>query len=174
MQFFKYNRGAAIAALAVIVLLSVILGANRSVAALAGKVEDAYVKAEVQSDLTKYVSHARSFAAATGSLYGENAVLSDAIAALDDALASPFDAADRTSAIETASAAVYYTLQLDETADETVKRTATAYYYEMQSTLLRLGNNETYAKRAGAYNDAIRSFPASFLVPGRRPAALFS
>lgn len=174
MQFFKYNRGAAFAALAVIVILSVLLGANRSVASLAGKVENAYTETEVQSDLTKYVSHARSFAAATGSLYGENAALSEAIAALDDALASPFDAADRTSAIETAAAAVYYTLQLDETADETVKRTATAYYYEMQSTLQRLGNNETYAKRAAAYNDAIRAFPASLLVPGRRPAVLFS
>ncbi len=174
MQFFKYNRPAAFAALLVIVILSALLGVNRSVTSLGGKVENAYTKTEVQSDLTKYVSHARSFAAAAGSLYGENAALTEAIDALDDALYSPFDAPERVTDIETAAAAVYYTLQLDTKADEAVKRTATAYYYEMQSTLQRLGNNETYAKRADAYNDAIRAFPASLLAPGRRPAVLFS
>ena len=173
MSFFKYNRGAAAAALAVIVLLSVLLGVNRSVSSLAGKVEDAFVKTQVQSDLTKYVTHARSFAAAAAALYGENAALTDAIDALDEALDSPFDAPDLLPAIETAAGSVYYTLQLDKDAAEEVKRSATAYYYEMQSTLQRLGNNSYYEIRANAYNDAIRAFPASLLAPGRRPAVTF-
>lgn len=174
MQFFKYNRGAAAAVLAVIVILSILLGANRSISSLAGRVEDAFVKTQVQSDLTKYVTHARSFAAAAAALYGEDAALREAIDALDGSLTSPFDAPGRVSDIEDAAAAVYYTLQLDATAEESVKRSATAYYYEMQSTVQRLGNNSYYAERAGAYNKAIRAFPASLLAPGRRPAVTFS
>lgn len=174
MQFFKYNRGAATAALAAVVILSILLGVNRSIASLAGKVEDAYTDTEVQSDLTKYVTHARSFAAAAAALYGENAALTAAIDALDDALDSPFAALDRVSDIETAAAAVYYTLQLDTEAEESVKRSATAYYYEMQSTVQRLGNNADYQKRADTYNAAIRAFPASLIAPGRLPAVTFS
>ena len=174
MQLFKYNRGFAFAVLAVVIVLSVLLGVNRSLSSLAGKVEDAYTGTEVQSDLTKYVTHARSFASATAALYGENTALTEAIAALDGSATSPFDALDRISNIESAAAAVYYKLQLDADADESVKRSATAYFYEMQSTVQRLGNNAEYAKRASAYNDAINTLPASLLAPGRRPAVTFS
>jgi hypothetical protein len=59
-------------------------------------------------------------------------------------------------------------------ADETVKKSATAYFYEMQSTEMRLANNGDYAARADKYNDAIRGLPASLLSPGRKPAATFS
>lgn len=174
MQFFKYNRRAAAAALAVIVILSILLGVNRSVSALSGKVEDAFVKTQVQSDLTKYVTHARSFAASTAALYGENTALTDAIDALEEVLSSPFDAPHRVSDIETAASAVYYTLQLDTTAEEGVKRSATAYYYEMQSTVQRLGNNSYYQVRASDYNKAIGALLPSLLAPGRRPAVTFS
>ena len=174
MQFFKYNRPAAVAALAVIVILSILLGVNRSVSSLAGKVEHSYTDTKVQSDLSKYVTHARSFAAAAEALYGDNDSLRTAIDALDAALASPLWEMHWLKGVEEAAAAVYYNLQLDGAADEDVKRSATAYYYEMQSTVQRLANNTDYQKRAVAYNKAIRAFPASLLAPGRRDAVVFS
>ena len=81
---------------------------------------------------------------------------------------------DRLEAVSTLAASVYYKLNLDEKADETVKKSATAYFYEMQSTEMRLANNGDYAARADKYNDAIRGLPASLLSPGRKPAATFS
>lgn len=174
MQFFKYNRKAAVAALAVVIVLSILLGVNRSVASLSGKVEDAFVKTQVQSDLSKYVTHARSFAASTAALYGDDDFLQAAIEALDAAVASPLWETHYLKAVEEAAAAVYYNLQLDGAADGDVKRSATAYYYEMQSTVQRLANNTDYQKRAAAYNKAIRAFPASLLAPGRRDAVVFS
>ena len=173
MQFLKYNRGAASAALAVLVILSVLLGVNRSVSSLAGKVEDAYIDTQVQSDLTKYVGYARQFAAAAEALYGKDAALTSAIEELNGALTTPIGMGDRLDAVSTLAAAVYYKLNLDEKADETVKKSAIAYFYEMQSTEMRLANNEDYAGRANKYNDAIRGLPVSLLSPGRKPAATF-
>ncbi len=173
MHFLKYNRRAAIAALLVIILLSVVGGVNRSVASLARKAEDAYTETKVYADLTDYVSYAQNFAAAHSALYGEDAALRHAIDALGKALVSPTAMTDELKTLSSLAASAYYKLSLDKTADETVKRSAMAYYYEMQSTEMRLNNNTEYKNRAMKYNTAICSFPASLLASGRKPAVLF-
>lgn len=173
MYFLKYNRRAAIAALAVIILLSSVIGANRSVSSLARKTETAYTETKVLDDLTDYVSYAQSFAAAYGALYGEDTALTDAIAAMGNAVGSPTAMTNELKNLSALCASAYYKLSLDQSADETVKRSATAYYAEMQSTEMRLGNNTEYKSRAITYNSAINTFPASLLAPGRKPAVLF-
>ncbi len=174
MQFFKYNRPAAIAALVLIVIFSVPLGAIRSVSSLAGRVETAYADTQARSDLEKYVSHAENFAAAYEALCGSDPALRAAIGDLADAIDSPFEITDEPHTLSSLAASAYYKASLlTVEGTESLKNSLISYYYEMQSDEMRLSNNTDYAEKADAYNRAIRAFPASLFCPKHTPAATF-
>lgn len=173
MQFLKYNRTAAAVALAIIVVLSIFFGVNRSISSLGKAVERAYTDTEASSDLAKYAAHAQQFSAIYAALYEENADMQTAIASLRASLSSPLGETERLAVVSSLAAEMYYTLSLDKNAEEAAKNSAMAYYYEMQSTLMRLGNNTEYDAAAKKYNDTISAFPASVLSPGRAPAIRF-
>ncbi len=168
MRFFKYNIGAATAALVLIVLLAVPFGVYRSVSSLTSRVEDSFTQTQVKSDLAKYASHAENFAAAYGAFCGEDAALREAIRAYKIAADSPFSLQDEMDTLSSLAANAYYKASL-LTAEgmESLKTSLTAYYYEMQSDEMRLQNNTDYAKKAEAYNRAVRAFPASLLAQNK-------
>ncbi len=172
MQFFKYNRTAAIIALVLIVILCIPLGTIRSVSSLKGRVQDSFTDTKVQSDLKKYASHAENFIAAYEAFCGSDPALRQAFGAYRTVIDTPFVMTDEMETLSALAANAYYKATLAE-GDESLKNSLIAYYYEMQSDADRLARNTGYAKRADAYNRAIESFPASVFCPGRTPAALF-
>ena len=172
MQFFKYNRTAAIIALFLIVILCIPLGTIRSVSSLKGRVQDSFTDTKVQSDLKKYAEHAENFIAAYEAFCESDPALREALGTYRKSLGTPFLMTDEMETLSTLAANAYYKATLAE-GDESLKNSLIAYYYEMQSDEMRLSNNDEYAKRAEAYNRAIESFPASVFCPGRTPAALF-
>lgn len=173
MNFFKYNRAAAIAALVLIVILCVPLGTMRSVSALAGRTEDAFADTGAQSDLAKYVSHAENFAAAYEAVCGSDSALRDAIRALRAVSDTPFLMTDEMETLSALAANAYYKASLADGADESVKNSLIAYYYEMQSDEMRLAKNTDYNQAADKYNGSIDAFPASLFCPRRQPAVTF-
>lgn len=174
MQFFKYNRTAAVIALVILVALCIPLGTIRSVSSLAGRVEDSFADTEAQSDLKKYAAHAENFIAAYEAFCGSDPALRAALSAYRAVIDTPFLMTDELETLSSLAASAYYKASLlTAEGSESLKNSLIAYYYEMQSDADRLARNTDYAKRADAYNRAISSFPASVLCPGRTPAVLF-
>lgn len=92
--------------------------------------------------------------------------------ALRAALDSPFGTPLSTEEVFRAASLAYNRILALEDVPVNQKNSATSYFYEMQSARMRLTDNEAYRTAAEKYNDAIRSFPASVLSPGRQPAAI--
>ena len=170
---FWENRPLAWVGLALIVLLAIFLGANRTVASLSGKVEKAYTErteayGSVAEDLGKYADYASRLSSLAGD-GGEE--LRKALSLFDEEKSSPFGVTHGIDPVHRAAAAVYQTLQTSG-EEETAKK-ATLYFYEMDSTRMRLRNNASYARAAARYNAAVKGFPASLLTFGRKEAVTF-
>ena len=190
-KFFKYNTGAAIGALVLIVLLSIFAGVNRTVYSYKNKAEKAlpeYPTYDMSdaADLNKYVEFAVKLSAVAKSNGCDTGSLDSYIAALDTN--SPFiENGDAISGITSSSAAVYNELVSKTNVDGQQLRSAKSYYYEMDSCLMRLRNTgnysaaleeyneavENYNKYAEKYNKAKNSFPANILTWNLPDAAVF-
>ncbi len=174
---FWENRTLAWAAFALIAVLAVFLGANRTVSTYRTAVEKSFRENSEEygspsEDLKKYADYATRLFAITGDTEGN--AFSAAVADLNRVKDDPFaldDAADRVYG----EAAVAYQRLIATEGDDAGKRNNNAIllFTEMESTRLRLRNNETYHKNALRLNGAVKVFPASLLVLDRRTAWTF-
>ncbi len=172
MNTIRHNIPLAVAALVLIVVLALVLGTVRSVSSLAGKAEKLYAKesdtyGSPKKDLTKIVEwstelNAISVAAGCGEF-------TDEIGALRDTLASPVGQGNSALALYTAASSAYARITAKKDITEDQEKSATLYFYDIQSTMTRLKSNEDYRRAAEKYNAAIRSFPGILLR--RDPAA---
>lgn len=167
-KFFKYNVGAAIGALVLIIALSVLGGVNRTVAVRKSAVISRY-DSEVAADLRGYKEYAGKFASLAAAAGCDTGRLEAAISALGHS--SPFDGGPE--AVVSASDAVYAELTAKKDVDETQLRSAKSYYYEMNSTVMRLKENSAYNKAAAKYNKAVSAFPANVITGKHKPATVF-
>ena len=174
-NFFRYNRTAAFIALAVIILLSVILGAGRSSGALRNKAEKLYSSGNdkygvPKDDMTKLCNYAEQLCA-IGTSYGyDTEKFTSDIQALKNALGSALTVADCYDNVYSDASLLYNQLNADP---ECVKseNSFISYFYEITSVKMRLANNAAYEKAAEKYNNALNS-PVVF---GKKsPAAVFS
>lgn len=173
-NFFKYNRVAAIGALVLIVALSIFGGVNRTVYSYKSKAEKAFSASDTSasSDLKKYADFASQLSAIARSNGTDTSALDKSIAELDTT--SPFKGGDRAAeAIRSSSSVVFAELSAKKDVDEQQMRSATSFYYEMDSVITRLKNNKEYGNAARRYNKAIHSFPANILTGARDDAAVF-
>ncbi|MGM9652563.1 MAG: hypothetical protein ACI3XP_02880 [Eubacteriales bacterium] len=180
MKFIKYNRTAAVVIMIAVILLSLVFGVNRSVGSLERSLVKTYASGSdrygtVKTDLQKYADYAQNLYAIYTARYGSDDGYSGTLENFRAALDSPLGFTDRRDELFRACSAMYYRLSLDETLPDAQKNSATAYFYEMQSTQARLSANEEYAALAEKYNRAVSSFPASVFVRGgkRIPAVTF-
>ena len=164
-KFFKYNRGAAIGALVLLIVLSVFLGINRTVSSYKNNVINAFSKTDnsVSADLQKYGDYANqlyAIASANGCSVDQ---LKNSLTKLD--ASDPFGGADQAvKNISSAAAVVYAELSAKTNVDDQQMRSATSYYYEMDSTVSRIKNNTDYNNKAKKYNKAANAFPATMIV----------
>ena len=170
-KFFKYNVGAAAGALVLIVILSVFLGVNRTVASRKSAVSSRFDKT-VAADLRSFVEYGTRFASAASSLGCDVNGLQGALSALDNS--SPFNGSGEAVVPAASKAAsVYGELSSKKDADDALLRSAKSYYYEMESTVMRLKENKSYNSAAARYNRAVSAFPANVITGGGKPAAVF-
>lgn len=168
----QYNRKLASICLICIIALALAFGTLRSVSALASDVERIYQNGSEQygtlrTDIARLTSQANEllslFAAVIGS-NGDSIALNNAISTLSGNLDHPCSAAfaQALADLRTYAAAVYYKLDIEESIQNTQQHTtAIAYYRELQSTLMRISNNQEYTTVAQKYNAAIQSPPGS-------------
>ncbi|MBO4422154.1 MAG: hypothetical protein J5879_01855 [Clostridia bacterium] len=174
-KFFKYNVGAAIGALVLIIALALFGGMNRTVASYSGKVDRAFDSSSgsVSLDLKKYKDYAVSFSAKAKAAGCATSALDESVGKLD--AGSAYTDSDRAlEAISSAAAVVYGELEAKSGIGEDQKRSAKSDYYEMTSTADRLLKNDAYNNAAKKYNKAVSSFPANILTFGRHRAAVFN
>ena len=170
-KFFKYNMGAAVGALVLIVILSVFCGVNRTVASRKSAVSSRFDKT-VAADLRSYAEYGSKFASLSSSLGCDVKDLQNALSALDNS--SPFGGSgDAIVSAASKASSVYAELSSKKDADEALLRSAKSYYYEMESTVMRLKENKSYNSAAARYNKAVSSFPANVITGGGKPAAVF-
>ena len=180
-KFFKYNMGAAICALVLIVLLGIFGGANRTVYTYKNDTERAFssLSSVVSSDLRKYTGFASQLSAAAKANGCDTSALDKSIAACNTD--SPFSGSLGSAAdIATSASVVYNELIAKKDVDEQQSRSAKSYYYEMDSILTRLRNNTEYIEAADRYNStadrynrAIHSFPTNILTGSHPDAAVY-
>lgn len=174
---FWENRTVAWVAFAVIAALAIFLGANRTVASYRSRVEKSFRDGTKEygspaEDLKKYADCAWRLLAITGDTEGN--AFSVAYADLNKAKDDPFalgDSADRVYREATAAYQRFIAAGDDETGKST--NSAILLFTEMESTRMRLRNNEAYHKSALRLNGAVNAFPASILVADRRTAWTF-
>ena len=168
----QYNRKLASICLICIIALSMVFGTLRSVSALSSDVERVYQNGSEQygtlrTDIAKLASQASELLSLYAAVIGDDkdsGALSGAVSALTENLDRPCSAvfAQALDDLRLYAAAVYYKLDIEESIQNTQQyTTAVAYYRELQSTLMRISNNQQYAAAAKKYNAAIQSFPGS-------------
>ena len=174
---FWENRTLAWVAFALIVILAIFLGANRTVSSYRAGVEMSFRDAGKEygspaEDLKKYADYAARLYAITGDTEGN--AFSAALSDLNRTREDPFSLGDAADRVYGEAAKAYQRLLADE-GDDAGKRNNNAIllFAEMESTRMRLRNNEAYHKSALRYNGAVKAFPASLLVPDRRTAWTF-
>jgi hypothetical protein len=177
-DFIQYNRTAAAAALILVILAAVPLGTVRSVNALERKVEKLYDSGDreggsVRSDLARMADYGQNLFAIADAIGCADPSFSSALSDLRAALGSPIMPADSADALMSAASLTYNRILSLPDLSETQKNSAISYFYEMDSTRMRLQNNEAYARAADRYNDALDSFPASLFCLGKSPAITF-
>jgi xanthine dehydrogenase molybdopterin-binding subunit B len=175
MKRILHSRAAAILALILLIPISVVLGGRVALFRLAAKAEAAYTEDSARwgcakSDAQKIAEYGDQLSAITAALTGDVSLAEKAEAARRAADASPIGQTE-VVALYRAAAVAYQSLQIDPSLTDQQKRSATAYFYEMQSVMQRLANNEAYARAAARYNEACRSFPSSLW--GGREAAVY-
>ena len=163
MKRLLRSRAAAVIALLVLIPVSVCLGGWRSIRALAAKAETAY-RADsarygcAQTDVTKLCDLGGQLGAVAAAVLGEDSLAAAAESARR-AAASPLGQ-EAVLAMYRHAALVYQTMQAASMSDQQA-RSATSYFYEMQSTVQRLAGNKEYADAAARYNRALSAFPGS-------------
>ena len=128
MNTLRHNRPLAVAALVLIVALSLVLGTMRSVAALAAKTERVYAKdsdkyGSPKADLTNIVKWAGDLNAI--SVATDSGDLTPEISALRDALSSPVGQGDKALALYTAASAAYGRITANKDVSEAQRNSAT-------------------------------------------------
>lgn len=164
-KFFKYNRGAAIGALVLIIVISVFLGINKTVSSYKNGVINAFSKTgnSVSADLRKYGDYANQLCAIASANGCSVDQLKNSLSKLD--ATDPFCGADNAvKNISSSAAVVYAELSAKTNVDDQQMRSATSYYYEMDSTVSRIKNNTDYNNKAKKYNRAANAFPATMIV----------
>ena len=173
-KFFKYNVGAAVGALVLIVLLGIFGGVNRTVYSYKSKTENAFFSSEgsAASDLKKYAEFASKLSAIAKANGCDTDKLDKNIVDLDNG--SPFKECGKAlQNIASSASVVYNELASKKDVDEQQSRSAKSYYAEMDSTVMRLKNNSAYNSAAAKYNKAKNSFPANILTWNTPDAAVF-
>ena len=164
-KFFKYNVGAAIGALVLIILLTVFLGINRTVSSYKNSVINAFSKSDnsVSADLQKYGDYANQLYAIASANGCNVTEFKNSLSKLN--AKDPFGGADYALRnISSSAAVVYNELSAKQNVDDQQMRSATSYYYEMDSTVSRIKNNTDYNNKAKKYNKAANAFPATMIV----------
>ena len=164
-KFFKYNVGASIGALVLIIILSVFLGVNRTVSSYKNNVIKNFTITgdSVSSDLQSYIDFAKQLSAIAAANGCNTAQLDAELAKLvtDDPFSGADEALNRASS---AAAVVYAELSAKTNIDDRQRRTAVSCNAEMYSLISRIQNNDAYNKAAKKYNKAANAFPASVMV----------
>lgn len=164
-KFFKYNVGAAIGALVLIIFLSVFLGVNRTVSSYKNNVIGKFSSSDssVASDLQSYIDFAKQLSAVLKANGCNTAQLDAELSKLDTN--DPFSGQDKAlSSISSAAAVVFAEFSAKTGIDDQQKRTAVSCNAEMLSVISRIQNNDAYNSAAKKYNKAANAFPASVIV----------
>lgn len=173
-DFIKHNRTFAACALAVVIILSIFLGANRSVASLRSSVLKLYSGGAdgygvPEEDVLRMAGYAEQLYALADSHGCSDGGFEAALNELKDCARDPMKVGEALNKMYS-SASVSYNKMNASGADETAKNSARSYFYEITSVKMRLANNEKYNSAAKKYNGAL-SAPLSILVIGSRSEA---
>ena len=169
MKHLMNSRPFAALCLAVVILLSVVIGGFRSVKKLEKKAYQAYFTdfaeyGEANDDMKKMNRY-------VAMLYA----LCEASGCADERFAKAADEFDKTVGepyMETAlyeelfqSASLSYNILINNSsATDQQKTSAKQYYYEIDSIVKRLSNNAVYNNYAIKYNKAISSYPVKLFM----------
>lgn len=174
-DFFRHNRLAAIAALIVVIALSLLIGVNRSVGKLADGVEAAYSDSDtgygsVHKDVQK-------FCACLGELYSVTASAGferpDYFTELKKLSERPFGDAMLLSQAYSDAVSAYNRFINAPGTDSDSAAEATRCFAEVKAMQLRIKHNDPYNNAAKEYNKALNSFPASVFDFIHSEAAVF-
>ncbi len=169
-KVIKYNRPLAAIVLVAVIVLSLVVGINRTLVSYKGKVDRIYDSSKAMSDLMDLHIYATKISSA-GSIYGiDTSDLESALKALNDSIYDPTGLDDSVTEVYTQAGAVYSSLYAEAKDDVSI----TSYMAEIDSVMMRLKHNDDYNNAAERYNKAIKSFPASLFSLGRKPAPIFS
>ena len=169
MKGLKNSRPFAAFCLAVVILLSVLLGGLRSVKKLEKRAYNAYYteyedygKADEDiRKLNRYAAMLYSLCLSCNCAEEEFALTVDSF---DKKAGDPYLSAELYHSLFNLSSLAYNMLINSPYASDQQKTSAKQYFYEMESTMRRLSNNGGYNDAAKKYNRALQSFPMSLVM----------
>ena len=169
MKGLKNSRPFAAICLAVVIVLSVLLGSLRSVRRLEKKAVNAYYTdyasyGEADGDvkkLNRYANMLYSLCEACGCAVENFGATVDAF---DKTAGDPYLSEDLYRSLFNLSTLSYNVLINSNRATEQQRTSAKQYLYEIESTMRRLTNNDGYNGAAKKYNAAVGSFPVRLFL----------
>lgn len=165
MNILKHNRGLAFCTLVIVVIASVLLGANLSVSRLEKDLMRVYTEdsdryGSPKADLRRLADYGEQLYSIASAVTGEDAAFKNAVADLRRlAESDPLRQKEAADALYSAASISYNRIINTGDISDTQRQSAISCFYEIDSTRARLMNHRDYADAAETYNRAITSFP---------------
>ena len=178
MKKLMNSRPFAALCLAVVIVLSVLLGGFRSVKKVQKKAYEAYytdffLYGEASSDMKKMSRYASKLYAVCSACGCADSEFADVVDKFDKAVGEPYLSEDLYESLFHLSSISYNLLSISDEATEQQKRSAKQYFSEMDATDKRLSRNNSYNQAAENYNKAISGFPANLFMKNAEKMIVF-
>ena len=178
MKELQYNRKAAKVVLVIVIVLSLVLGCNRSVHKLENAAEDAYTNGTQAygtpiNDVAAYTKNGEELYA-IAEVYGyATEGFKEGLATLKVKGGSVTAVQGPLEAVKYEAEQVYNRLLVESDVPQYDRDAAIMYMTQMEGALYKLKNNVVYAEAAEKYNKAIRALLPKLIMHSAQPAVLF-
>jgi len=178
MKELKYNRKAASIVLVIVIILSIILGCNRSIGSLENDVKDIY-KTGSQAygkpiqDVAVYTNNGQElYAIAEAYGYGTDE-FKDGLALLKTKGGSVTQVQEPLETVKAQAETAYAAILTASEIPEYDRDAAIMYMTQMETAMYKLSQNVVYAEAAEKYNEAIKGILPRLIMHSAKPAVVF-
>lgn len=178
MKELKYNRKAAKVVLVIVIILSIVLGCNRSIHSIENDMDSIYTNGSQAygkpiQDVAVYTTNGLELYNIAETYGYATEELKNGLETLKTKGGSVTAVQEPLETVKAQAEIVYAAMLTASDVPEYDRDAAIMYMTQMETALYRLSQNVVYAEAAEKYNKAIRGILPRLIIPKAQPAVIF-